>query len=189
MKTLREYIDQLDEISRRDFLKGAGAALGAAALGGAGDANATIDNWDYHKSLTPNQASIIVSLVQAYWAAKHWNQWVPFWKGKPFSDTKPENWSEEIKIISDTVKKCAQYPKLKEQMNHTYNQITDDSVTKGFPDALMLWGLGASIVNAKIIAQKIDDLFFAFDNLKEEQLEETSDQAKFDVENLVADKR
>jgi len=31
MKTLREYIDQLDEISRRDFLKGAGvAALGAA---------------------------------------------------------------------------------------------------------------------------------------------------------------
>ena len=31
MKTLREYIDQLDEISRRDFLRGAGAA----ALGGA----------------------------------------------------------------------------------------------------------------------------------------------------------
>ena len=36
MKTLREYIDQLDEISRRDFLKGAGAigAAGAAGLGG-----------------------------------------------------------------------------------------------------------------------------------------------------------
>jgi hypothetical protein len=33
MKTLREYIDQLDEISRRDFLKGAGAT---AALAGAG---------------------------------------------------------------------------------------------------------------------------------------------------------
>jgi hypothetical protein len=32
MKTLREYIDQLDEISRRDFLRGAGAALGGAAL-------------------------------------------------------------------------------------------------------------------------------------------------------------
>jgi hypothetical protein len=30
MKTLREYVDQLDEISRRDFLKG----TGAAALGG-----------------------------------------------------------------------------------------------------------------------------------------------------------
>jgi hypothetical protein len=32
MKTLREFIDQLDEISRRDFLKGAGAA----AMTGAG---------------------------------------------------------------------------------------------------------------------------------------------------------
>ena len=35
MKTLREYIDQLDEISRRDFLKGAGAAAVAAAAGSA----------------------------------------------------------------------------------------------------------------------------------------------------------
>lgn len=33
MKTLREYIDILDEISRRDFLKGAGAAAAGAALG------------------------------------------------------------------------------------------------------------------------------------------------------------
>ena len=36
MKTLRETLDQLDEISRRDLLKGAGAAAGAAAIGGAG---------------------------------------------------------------------------------------------------------------------------------------------------------
>jgi hypothetical protein len=33
MKTLREYLDQLDEISRRDFLRGAGAAAAGAALG------------------------------------------------------------------------------------------------------------------------------------------------------------
>jgi hypothetical protein len=33
MKTLREYIDILDEISRRDFLKGAGAGAIAGALG------------------------------------------------------------------------------------------------------------------------------------------------------------
>jgi len=38
MKTLREYIDQLDEISRRDFLKGVGATAGLAATGGAGSA-------------------------------------------------------------------------------------------------------------------------------------------------------
>lgn len=40
MKTIREYIDQLDEISRRDFLKGAGAAAGLAAMGAAGVAKA-----------------------------------------------------------------------------------------------------------------------------------------------------
>jgi hypothetical protein len=35
MKTLREYMDKLDEISRRDFLKGACAAAIAGAAGGA----------------------------------------------------------------------------------------------------------------------------------------------------------
>ena len=35
MKTLREYIDQLDEINRRDFLKGVGATAGLAATGAA----------------------------------------------------------------------------------------------------------------------------------------------------------
>ena len=33
MKTIREYIDQLDEINRRDFIKGAGAAVGLTAMG------------------------------------------------------------------------------------------------------------------------------------------------------------
>ena len=37
MKTLREDIDQLDEISRRDMLRGAGAAVAGAAGGVAGD--------------------------------------------------------------------------------------------------------------------------------------------------------
>ena len=41
MKTLREYIDKLDEISRRDFLKGVGAAGLAGATGAAGLAAAT----------------------------------------------------------------------------------------------------------------------------------------------------
>jgi hypothetical protein len=35
MKTIREYIDHLDEISRRDFIKGAGATAGLAAMGSA----------------------------------------------------------------------------------------------------------------------------------------------------------
>jgi hypothetical protein len=41
MKTIREYIDQLDEISRRDFLKGTGAAAGLAAVGSPKDAVAS----------------------------------------------------------------------------------------------------------------------------------------------------
>ena len=36
MKTLREFIDQLDEISRRDFLKVAGAAASLAAVSKSG---------------------------------------------------------------------------------------------------------------------------------------------------------
>lgn len=47
MKTLREYIDQLDEISRRDFLKGAGATAVGAAVGAPGQAKADwISNYD-----------------------------------------------------------------------------------------------------------------------------------------------
>lgn len=40
MKTLREYIDRLDEISRRDFLKTAGAAAVGAAIGSPKDTEA-----------------------------------------------------------------------------------------------------------------------------------------------------
>ena len=46
MKTLREYIDQLDEISRRDFLKGAAGVatmLALPAVSTAGDRNKTIE--------------------------------------------------------------------------------------------------------------------------------------------------
>jgi hypothetical protein len=43
MKTLREYIDQLDEISRRDFLKGAGATAGSVAT------DALSAPWSHHQ--------------------------------------------------------------------------------------------------------------------------------------------
>jgi hypothetical protein len=49
MKTLREYLDQLDEISRRDFLKGAGATAGLAAVGAPKDAKA---DWERLPSIT-----------------------------------------------------------------------------------------------------------------------------------------
>jgi hypothetical protein len=49
MKTLREYIEILDEISRRDFLKGAGATAGLAAMGAPKDAKA---DWERLPSIT-----------------------------------------------------------------------------------------------------------------------------------------
>ena len=49
MKTIREYIDQLDEISRRDFLKGAGATAGLAAIGAPNDAKA---DWEKLSPIT-----------------------------------------------------------------------------------------------------------------------------------------
>jgi RNA-binding protein YhbY len=57
MKTLREYIDQLDEISRRDFLKGAGATAGLAAIGDPKDAKA---DWNiiHHDDLLTNKRSV-----------------------------------------------------------------------------------------------------------------------------------
>jgi hypothetical protein len=54
MKTLREYIDQLNEISRRDFLKGMGATAGTAALGAPKTAAAfsyALDDTDYQTLL------------------------------------------------------------------------------------------------------------------------------------------
>jgi hypothetical protein len=58
MKTLREYIDQLDEISRRDFLKGAGATAGLAALGAPKTAKAEYSSY----SMTDEDFEYIVAL-------------------------------------------------------------------------------------------------------------------------------
>ena len=68
MKTLREYIDQLDEISRRDFLKGAGAAAVAGAIGTPGQAKADpvydpkTKKWDY----IPNRNDAEIDMVCLY---------------------------------------------------------------------------------------------------------------------------
>ena len=59
MKTLREYIDQLDEISRRDFLKGAGATAGLAAVGVPKDAKSF--------PFDDKEAQIIGKFVQLYY--------------------------------------------------------------------------------------------------------------------------
>lgn len=63
MKTLREYMDQLDEISRRDFLKGAGATAGLAAMGGL-SSNAQAQNIDYNAWTTHAVNKAITALRQ-----------------------------------------------------------------------------------------------------------------------------
>ena len=63
MKTLREYIDQLDEISRRDFLKGAAATAGLAAMGISKSALAT----QFLNANTANKPLV--------WYYSQWLQW------------------------------------------------------------------------------------------------------------------
>jgi hypothetical protein len=71
MKTLREYIDQLDEISRRDFIKGAGATAGLAAMGAPGLALA---NSPYINSFTYRQIDkIIAQSLFLYSLTKDWS--------------------------------------------------------------------------------------------------------------------
>ena len=64
MKTLREYIDQLDEISRRGFLKGAGVAAVAGAAGGA------------NASQTRNRIAYLTGFLS------HFGYWIESLKGK-----------------------------------------------------------------------------------------------------------
>ena len=69
MKTLRETIDQLDEISRRGFLKGAGAAAVAGATGGA-----TASSHDPNTNVTSFDAddiNIINKFLELYWLVKN----------------------------------------------------------------------------------------------------------------------
>jgi hypothetical protein len=55
MKTLREYIDQLDEISRRGFLKGAGAVCTVGALTGCETYDEMIKiDWNFGQAYNEN---------------------------------------------------------------------------------------------------------------------------------------
>jgi len=67
MKTLREYIDQLDEISRRGFLQGAGAAAVAGAAGGATGQSFT--NQEERDRNTIKIAKIAAECAGWYWLA------------------------------------------------------------------------------------------------------------------------
>ena len=66
MKTLREYIDQLDEISRRDFLKGAGAAAGLSILGKPGQAIAQAFK---HYNFTDEDGETLAALLSMIYFA------------------------------------------------------------------------------------------------------------------------
>ena len=73
MKTLREYIDQLDEISRRDFLKGAGAAAVAGATGartGIAQAQSIVELANYatakSEEIVKSYSSVMTSERRAY---------------------------------------------------------------------------------------------------------------------------
>jgi hypothetical protein len=80
MKTIREYIDQLDEISRRDFLKGAGATAGLAAMGAPKGANAQeVAKWsNYASKLALDSVGNVFDQTQDLrnWIAQNVSTWV-----------------------------------------------------------------------------------------------------------------
>jgi hypothetical protein len=98
MKTIREYIDQLDEISRRDFLKGAGAV---AAAGVASKASSMTDV-DLDKMRQDDLARANKNATDGYTYAKQ-PQIDRRWYSK-IIDIIGRNWSQTHGLTKDRIK-------------------------------------------------------------------------------------
>jgi hypothetical protein len=102
MKTLREYIDQLDEISRRDFLKGAGATAGLAAMGASKDAEAS-------DTMIPGESNDVRSALILYYMCK-----------KGFAD------SGICAALQNSISKYFKaYPRKRDMVNFNYRYLFD----------------------------------------------------------------
>jgi hypothetical protein len=102
MKTLREYIDQLDEISRRDFIKGAGATAGLAAIGAPKDSAAA-------ETMTPGESGDVRSALILYYMCK-----------KGFAD------SGICTALQNSISKYFKtYPRKRDMVNFNYRYLFD----------------------------------------------------------------
>jgi hypothetical protein len=183
MKTLREYIDQLDEISRRDFLKGAGATAGLAALG-----NVQAQQSRY----TPTDIKIIKEGVEAYFY---------------MISTEPTPPAKEIwgtQRTKTALQKIAKNPEGKKIINSTLQNLRKT----GLSDETIndLFGFGPSSITKRI--QKLEQLATVEDfsqgpaptdqqlasvrqamAMEEEQLEETPEDPIAKIDALFRDKQ
>jgi hypothetical protein len=129
MKTLREYIDQLDEISRRDFLKGAGATAGLAAVGAPKDASA---------QTLPKEVSEPLSLIcTLYMACKEPYQNAEATKGRTV-EISPEVCQKTKQLIQKFIRG---YPNGRDIVqgvyNGIYNVITQAESAKPFRGSVL----------------------------------------------------
>lgn len=101
MKTLREYIDQLDEIDRRGFLKGMGAAAGLTAMGG------TKANDLQSRKPMVHEIPIVEQMCKLYWLSKRMDPPSP----------------QILKMIQTYIKKN---PNKKDFVGATYRRVADE---------------------------------------------------------------
>ena len=138
MKTLREYIDQLDEISRRDFLKGAGATAGLAAIG---DVQAQKSRY------TSADINTIKEGVEAY-----------FWMTSQEPAPGKQMWG--IQRTKSALDKIAKNPEGKKIILDTWNKLRKS----GLPDEIITDMLGRGTMTTRV--QKLEQLA-AFDNFSQ----------------------
>ena len=196
MKTLREYIDQLDEISRRDFLKGAGATAGLAALGTPNFAKAQRIDAD---DKTTNEK--IVAMLYLYHACKN-----------PYANPKFQVPASICQQCNSLIQKFIKaYPNGKSILNEWYRSMYDYEQSEYLSKGMIGPAMGAAYTSPEIQRKTLRDfatlLEFLGSNtgkaptdqqlasvrqamaMEEESLEETSEDPIAKIDALFKDKR
>ena len=172
MKTLREYIDQLDEISRRVFLKGAGvAALGA--VGGVA-ADRFLKNQQNKKIVLPDDPTAYY-LLGYQWGFSYvfpYNETIKAW----LKETGPYIGEVTLRLqasgpdrLTDTYKKGFEQARSDiKQLNMSDQEVAD--------------------YYAKYWAQDYNKLISKLNQTNEESLEETSEDPIAKIDALFRNK-
>ena len=167
MKTLREYIDQLDEISRRDVLKGAGAAAAGAASSGAKAYDIDYRRGDaFALQLSNEENSALGKAVLLYWLQK--NRYLP---ANPELEQKLRNLVE----INNA---------FKNRINQAYDHSKDAFLGMQREDPNMFRErLEVFKKEERAIIQNLSVISRAFES-KESQIKETSPEAISKIDQL-----
>ena len=167
MKTLREYIDQLDEISRRGFLKGMGAAaLGASGVSAASNATAQVIPAPIGPSNDEIPTADIGKLQVIYNPPTD-----PFYPY--FSKRRGQQGDVVVRLYIDMAGKVEQVQLLKSSGVHFLDQAAKELTTQYEFKPYIVNGRPSKVKTNVLVKFRLDD-----NNIKtEEELDENSDEA------------